>query len=118
MRGGLIGIREPLHVGFNGTLISQELNIGTVDLDASFLAELDVFVAAERGEAPVLADDDLLATGELVHGSTEGFDGGGAVGVTGADGQEDLADVDTGDDTVGLTESSTHTGLQSIGTGT
>lgn len=38
--------------------------------------------------------------------------------VTSADGQNDLADVDTGDETVGLSESTTHTGLKSIGTGT
>lgn len=37
-------------------------------------------------------------------------------GVTGADREEDLADVDTGHDTVGLAEGTAHTGLQSIGT--
>jgi hypothetical protein len=38
------------------------------------------------------------------------------VGVTGADGQENLADVHTGNETLGLTESTTHTSLQTIGT--
>jgi hypothetical protein len=38
------------------------------------------------------------------------------VGVTGADGQNDLANVHTGDETLGLTEGTTHTGLQTIGT--
>jgi hypothetical protein len=38
------------------------------------------------------------------------------VGVTGADGQEDLANVHTGDETLGLTEGTTHTGLKTIGT--
>lgn len=37
-------------------------------------------------------------------------------GVTSADRQENLADVDTGNAVVRLTESTTHTGLQSIGT--
>ena len=37
--------------------------------------------------------------------------------VTGPDGEEDLANVDTGDSAVGLTKGTTHTGLQSIGTG-
>lgn len=36
--------------------------------------------------------------------------------VTGSDGHEDLTDVDTGNETVGLSESTTHTGLQPIGT--
>ena len=38
--------------------------------------------------------------------------------VLGADGKEDLADVDTGDSAVGLAVGTTHSGLQSIGTGT
>lgn len=37
-------------------------------------------------------------------------------GVTGPDRHDDLADVDTGNLADGLTESTTHTGLQSIGT--
>jgi hypothetical protein len=38
------------------------------------------------------------------------------VGVPGTDRHEDLTDVHTGDKTVGLSESTTHTGLQPIGT--
>ena len=45
----------------------------------TLLALGDVLLATERGEAPVLADDDLLAAGELVLAAAEGFDGGGAV---------------------------------------
>lgn len=37
-------------------------------------------------------------------------------GVTAADRQKNLANVDTGDSAVGLTPGTTHTGLQSIGT--
>jgi hypothetical protein len=39
-------------------------------------------------------------------------------GVTGPDGHDDLTNVDTGDGAVGLTPGTTHTSLQSIGTGT
>ena len=39
-------------------------------------------------------------------------------GVTSADGQNDLTDVDTGNGTVWLSPSTTHTGLKTIGTGT
>jgi hypothetical protein len=59
-----------------------------------------------------------LATGELVLRPSESLDGSSTVGVTGADRQEDLADVDTSDGTVGLTPGTTHTGLESIRTGT
>lgn len=36
--------------------------------------------------------------------------------VTSADGEDDLANVDTGNETVGLSESTTHSSLKSIGT--
>lgn len=39
-------------------------------------------------------------------------------GVTGSDGQNDLTDVDTSDSSVWLSPSTTHSGLESIGSGT
>jgi hypothetical protein len=42
----------------------EELDVSTVGLDLTSLALLDVLVTAERGETPVLGDDDLLATRE------------------------------------------------------
>lgn len=112
----LISLRESLHVLLNGTVVAKELDVGTIDLDTALLAETDVVVTAERGETPVLGDDDLLATRELVHGAAESLDGKVTIVVTGADGHEDLTDVHTSDGTVGLTESTTHTGLETIGT--
>jgi hypothetical protein len=112
----LISLRESLNVLLNSTVVAEELNVSTIDLDTTLLAETDVFVATQGSETPVLGDDDLLATGELVHGATEGLDGEVTVGVTGADRQQDLADVHTGDGTVGLAEGTTHTGLETIGT--
>lgn len=117
LRNVLVGVGEALHVLLNETVATQELNVGTVLLELALLAELDVLLAADGGEAPVLGDDDLLAAGELVHGAAESLDGGGTVGVTGADGQNDLANVHTGNGTLGLTEGTTHTGLETIGSG-
>ena len=117
LSSSLVSVGEALHVLLQAALVAEELDVGTVHLDLALLAQADVLLTAERSEAPVLRDDDLLATGELVHGAAESLDGGGAVDVTRPDGEEDLADVDTGNETVGLTESTTHTGLQSIGTG-
>lgn len=115
-------------------MVAEELNVGTVDLDASSSLALEVVLAAERGEAPVLGDNDLLAAGELVLRAAEGLKGKMTVcllvsdtarvagkwiqhtGITSADAHNDLADVDTGDSAVGLAEGTTHTGLQSIGT--
>lgn len=60
-------------------MVGQELHVGTVHLDAASGLLLQVLLATEGGEAPVLGDDDLLATGELVLGSAEGLEGGGTV---------------------------------------
>jgi hypothetical protein len=67
----LESLGETAHVVLEGTVVGQELDIGTVDLDAASSLALQVLLAAERGEAPVLGDDDLLATRELVLGAAE-----------------------------------------------
>ena len=107
--------REPLHIIRDRTLIPQELDIRPIDLDLPFLPQLDIVIASERREPPVLADDDFLAAGEFVHGATEGLDGGGAVVVACAYGEQDLADVDAGHGPVGLAPRPAHSRLQSIG---
>jgi hypothetical protein len=116
LSGLLESLGEAAHVVIERTLGAEELDVGTVDPDLALLALLDVLVALEGSETPVLGDDDLLATGELVLATPQGLESGGAVRVTGSDGHEDLADVDTGDKAVGLSESTTHSGLQPIGT--
>jgi hypothetical protein len=52
----------------------------------------------------------------LVLATSQSLKSNSAVGVPRPDGHKDLANVDTGDKTVGLAESTTHTRLQSIGT--
>ncbi len=61
---------ETAHVVGEGALVAEELDVSTVDPDLSLLALLDVLLALEGSETPVLGDDDLLATGELNHVST------------------------------------------------
>jgi len=107
-------VREAAHVLLEVALIAEELDVGTVDLDLALLALLDVLLAAERGEAPVPGDDDLLAAGELVLATPQSLKSSGAVGVPSADGHEDLADVHTSDKPVGLAERTTHTSLKPI----
>lgn len=98
-------------------MLTQELNVGTILAQSSLLAQLNILLTPDRSETPVLRDNNLLATGELVRGTTEGLDGSSAAGVTGADGQKDLADIHTGNQVVGLAEGATHTGLETISTG-
>lgn len=61
----LESLREAADVVRESALVAKELNVGTIDPDLTLLALLDVLVALERGETPVLGDDDLLATREL-----------------------------------------------------
>lgn len=60
-------------------MVGEELDVSTVDLDAATSLALEVLLAAERGEAPVLGDNDLLATRELVLGAAEGLKSDGTV---------------------------------------
>lgn len=79
---------KALHVVLQGATVGQELHVGTVHLDAASSLLLQVLLATERGETPVLGDDDLLATGELVLGAAEGLEGEGTVWYTVSSGQQ------------------------------
>ncbi|GMT32331.1 hypothetical protein PFISCL1PPCAC_23628, partial [Pristionchus fissidentatus] len=54
---------------------------------------------------------------ELELGTTEGLNGVVDVLLSQTDGEEEIADVNAGDKSVGLSVSSTHTGLKTISTG-
>ena len=68
-------IREYTDVTLNRPLVPQKLHVGPIDPDLAFSTLFEIFVPAERREAPVLGNDDLLAAWELVLGAAEGFDG-------------------------------------------
>jgi len=61
---------------------------------------------------------DLLTSWEFELGTTESLNGAVNLILFAADGDQDLADIDTSALTVGLTEGTTHTGLEPIGTST
>ena len=100
-----------------GALGVENLAVSSVLLDASSLLELQVLGTLDTGEAPNTGDVDLLTSRELELGTTETFNTVGDVLLEGTDGHEDLADVDTGDETIRLTEGTTHTSLETIGSG-
>jgi hypothetical protein len=77
-----------------------------------------VFLAKDMSEAPPGGNDNQMVASELVLGTAEGLLGLNLELVTGANGHEDLAEANTGSSTSGLTEGTTHTSLQPIGTGT
>jgi hypothetical protein len=71
----LESLGEALHVVLERTVVAEELDVSTVDLDAAGSLLLEVLLTTEGSEAPVLGDNDLLATGELVLRATEGLEG-------------------------------------------
>ena len=65
-------------------------------------------------ESPLLRNNDLLSSGELVTSAAKSFHNNRCVGVLATNGKDDLANVDTCNGSVWLAPSSTHTSLQSI----
>lgn len=60
-------------------MVAQELDVSTVDENLSGGLLLHVLLTAKWGETPVLGDNDLLASWELVLGTAESLKGDGAV---------------------------------------
>ena len=143
--GSLKCIRENPNISLNRPFVPQELHISPINPNLAFRALLEVFVTSKRRETPILGDDDLLAAREFVLRATEGFDGSGAVWkyalfsqglvswksnmqaersrgrltvVTSPHREQDLANVHASNGPVGLAPRTTHSSLQSIGTGT
>jgi hypothetical protein len=71
--------RETLDVVGQLSVVAQELDICTINQNLALSLLLHIFFTTERSEAPVLGDNDLLATRELVLGSAEGLESGGTV---------------------------------------
>lgn len=104
--------------GGEGTLGVDDLAVSSVSHDATLLLELQVISTLNAGETPDAGDVDLLTSRELELGTTESLHSVGDVLLESTDGHDDLSDVNAGDETIGLTEGTTHTGLETIGTGT
>ena len=98
------------------TLWLDVLNVSTILLNTTFTAHLQVFFTVKVGETPLLGNNDLLTTWELVTSTTKGFLDNVSVLVLTTDRDQDLTNVDTSDGTVWLTPSVSHTLLQSIST--
>jgi len=96
----------------------NELDVSAILHDKLVLLQLRVLVPVDVREAPLLGDNDLLSSRELVAGTTESLLDNRRVRVLAADRQDDLSDVDASDGAVRLAPSATHTGLKSISTGT
>lgn len=114
-RGGL-GLHDD-GGGINQRSVTIEnLDMNSAGNNATLLLELQVLLALEAGETPLLGDDDALLTSKLELGTTETLYHTGDILLTATNGHEDLADIDTSGNTNGLTKGTTHTGLETIST--
>ena len=59
-------IREPAHVLLKRAMVLQELHICSIIQDLSCRTLLKIFLTTERREAPIFADDNLLAAREFI----------------------------------------------------
>jgi len=74
--------------------------------------ELEVIFLVHVREAPLLRDNNLLATRELVSRTSEGFNNNRSVRLPRSDRKNDLANVNTGYSAIGLAPCATHASLQ------
>jgi len=101
--------------GLNRAVGAQELYVDTLVNKAALLLVLKIVLTGELSEAPVTGDDNLLTSRELELGTTECLLSRCGVSISAADGHEHLANGDTSAKAKRLSESATHTSLQSIG---
>jgi hypothetical protein len=77
--------REALDVLLDIALVSQELNICTIDQNTALFLQIYVLLPSQWCETPVLAHNDLLSARKLVHRSSQSLDCGGSVAIKSAD---------------------------------
>jgi len=107
-----------LEIALKRALGSNELYVSPILEHLLLLLELHVFLLGNARETPLLGHNDLLSSRELVTSTSESFHYYRGVGILAADGENDLADIDTGDSAVWLTPCTAHAGLKPISSGT
>jgi len=98
--------------GAQGAVVVEHTRVVAARNETALLAEALVRGALQLGEAPLVRVDDLLATRELELAAAESLVHVLLVVIAAAHRDEDLANVDTGDQASGLAEGTAHTGLE------
>jgi len=99
-------------------LVVQRLAVDTLVDEEALGLLVGVLGLGQVREPPLVRHVHSLTAGEFELGTSEGLACAGHTdsGVLGADGHDDLSDVHTSGGTRRLTEGTTHTGLETIGT--
>jgi len=105
---------DPGHEVLERSVVGESLDTNTITLDLADLLESHEFGHGEGGEAVLTGDEHTLATSELEAGAAESLLSEVNVSGLGSDGHKNLIDGNASGLDVGLTESTTHTLLESI----
>ena len=97
-------------------MLADDLDTDTIWDDLSFLLESVVISLNEMGESVLSGDENLHTAWELELGSSQGLLGELDMVETASDGHDDLSNLHSGRLTESLTESTSHTLLESIST--
>ena len=114
---GSLFVPIPADQAVKRTAAGEPTHVDAVRDEAAEALPLLVVILIELGEAILLGDVNLLASGELELGATQGLDGDGGLLLLCADRQDHLANAGSCHSAVALTPSTTHTCLQTIGAG-
>ena len=95
-----------------------DLAVATIRNNLSFSLELLEVRSVHASESPLARNDNLLATRELVLGTAKSLKNVLLDVVFRADREKNLTNVHTSSKTLWLTEGTTHTGLETICSGT
>ena len=96
------------------SVLSDNLDTDTVWDDHAFLLESVVVSSDKMGESVLSGDENLHSAWELELGSSEGFTSMGNVAKTTSDGHNNLTNCDSCGFAKSLSESTSHTLLESI----
>jgi len=106
------------HILEEWAVLLETLSMHARHLQLSFRLELEVLITEEISESPLLGHEDLHASRELEGGTTDRLAHVALDTITRSDGHHNLPNGKTGNLSEGLSESTSHTGLKSISTGT
>ena len=99
-------------------MLPKVLDLVSIRLKEILSLHCVVLLVGVLGESPAVGKHDFLTTRELKLGTTQGLNSMGAVLFFGANRQQNLANLDTRANTLGLSEGATHSSLEPISTGT
>ena len=97
-----------------GTTIRDVIDPTAIRDELLFCHKVFKFIRVELGKSPLLGDVDVLAARELELCPAEGFNHMVLVLQLGVDGHYDLANVDPGHCTLGLSKGTSHTCLKPV----